>query len=76
MVDVVRAAVLAIERRDWDQLKTLFHPYLRWTCTDGQNIRGRKKVLAHLEESPPSGPPSDYELRDRQIYRWIEPPTP
>lgn len=72
MVAVVRAAVLAIERRDWDSLITLFHPYLHWTCADGQNIRGRKNVLAHLEESPPSGLPSDYELRDRPIYCWVE----
>jgi hypothetical protein len=73
MDKVVRIVLLTIERRDREQLKPLI--YLYWTRADGQNIRGRKNVLTALEESPPSGPPAGYELRDGQIYRWLEQPT-
>ena len=69
---VVRKAVSAIERRDWDALTALLHPYVHWTRPDGRTIRGRKKVLAQLAATPPSGPPARHELRDEQIYRWTE----
>lgn len=67
---VVRDAVAAAERRDWDVLKPLLHPYLHWT-EGGVTIRGRTKVLAHLATASPAGPPDSYELRDGQIYRWV-----
>ena len=67
---VVRDAAAAAERREWDVLKPLLHPYLHWTeC--GVTIRGRTKVLAHLANSAFSGPPAAHELRDGQIYRWV-----
>jgi hypothetical protein len=59
----------ALARRDWELLRCVLHPYLHWT-EDGVTIRGRTKVLAHLADAPPSGPPVSYELRDGQIYRW------
>jgi len=71
---VVLEAVAAIEGRDWNRLKPLLHPYLHWTGRDGQTIRGRVKVLRHLGDWPPSGPPARYELRDGQIYRWFQLP--
>ena len=71
---VVDDAVAAIERRDWETLTGLLHPYLRWTEPDGRSIRGRKRVLTQLAESPAAGPPSRYELRDGQIYRWVAGP--
>jgi hypothetical protein len=37
-----------------------------------RSIRGRRKALAYLEESSPIGPPLGYELRDGQVYRWVE----
>jgi hypothetical protein len=75
MDKVVRIVLLAIERQDREQLKPLLHPYLYWTRADGRIIRGRKNVLTALEEGPPSGPPAGYEVRDGQIYRWLEQPT-
>jgi hypothetical protein len=66
---VVRDAVAAIELRKWELLRPLLHPYLHWS-EGGVTIRGRTKVLAHLETTPAPGPPHSYELRDGQIYRW------
>jgi hypothetical protein len=62
----------AIGRQDWPAVKALLHPYLHWTCADGSTLRGRNRVLAYLAAELPSDPPSRYELRDGQIYRWIE----
>ncbi|MGI8563088.1 MAG: nuclear transport factor 2 family protein [Candidatus Dormibacter sp.] len=72
MDSVVRAAWTAIDQRDWDTLKPLLHPYLHWTGQDGQAVRGRTNVLARLALTHPTGPPSEHELRDGQIYRWVE----
>ncbi|MBJ7604123.1 MAG: nuclear transport factor 2 family protein [Candidatus Dormibacteraeota bacterium] len=72
MDSVVRAAWTAIDQRDWDTLKPLLHPYLHWTGQYGQAVRGRTKVLARLALTQPTEPPSDHELRDGQIYRWVE----
>ncbi len=69
---VVNNAVAAIERRDWQALWSLLHPYLHWTAPDGRSIRGRRNVLADLADRGPTGPPSGYQLRDGQIYRWVE----
>ena len=67
-------AIAAIERRDWGKLKPLLHPYLHWTGPDGQITRGRTRVLRQLDGQPPSGLPVRYELRDGQIYRWVQHP--
>lgn len=72
MDPVVRSALAAIERCDWDGLKPLLHPYLHWTHRDGNTLRGRRNVLAKLARGPQSAPPTAYELRDGQIYRWAE----
>ena len=74
--DVTREAHAAMLARDWETLRLLLHPYLRWTDASGRTIRGRTKVLAMLEESGPPDPPDSVELRDDQIYRWLEPPAP
>jgi hypothetical protein len=71
---LVLEVVAAIEGRDWDTLKRLLHPYLHWTGPDGQKARGRVKVLRQLGARPPSGPPARCELRDGQVYRWVEEP--
>jgi SnoaL-like domain len=69
---VVRHAVNAIELRDWQQLKALLHPYLHWTRADGRTLRGRNNVLAYLAAAPAGRPPTRSEIRDGQIYRWVE----
>lgn len=61
-----------IRKREWDELKPLLHPYLHWTSPDGRVIRGRTNVVAYLASQPITGLPRDYELRDAQIYRWVE----
>lgn len=69
---MVQKAVAAINLRDWGDLKLLLHPYLHWTNSHGQTVRGRTNVLAKLVADTPTGPPTSYELRDGQIYRWVE----
>ena len=71
-MDVVEQAVLAIEDRDWSRLKVMLHSYIRWTANDGRAIYGRYRVLARLEAGMWNGPPTHHELRDGQIYRWVE----
>jgi hypothetical protein len=66
---IVQDVLEAVERQDWAGLKPLLHPYLHW-LEPGVAIRGRTKVLARLAEPPPPAPPSSYELRDGQVYRW------
>jgi hypothetical protein len=69
---VVQFALEAIDRRDWDRLRPLLHPYIRWTGAGGAQLRGRLNVMAMLASSPAPPTPSDYELRDGQIYRWAQ----
>ena len=59
----------ALGLRDWESLRLMLHPYVRWT-DGGTSIRGRTKVMAHLRVHPVDRPPSSWELRDGQIYRW------
>lgn len=66
---IVSAVLSAVQRRDQSALKALLHPYLHWS-EPRIEIRGRVKVLARLAAAPAPGPPSSYELRDGQIYRW------
>jgi hypothetical protein len=72
MDPLVSDVLVAIRHRDWGEAKGLLHPYLHWTGANGQTRRGRNNVLAYLATTPPSSPPSRFEKRDGQIYRWIE----
>jgi hypothetical protein len=69
---VAREVLASIDRRDWDALKSLLHPYLHWTGKDGRTLRGRNNVLARLARQAPTGPPRSIEIRDGQVYRWTE----
>ena len=63
-----RAAMIA---HDWEGVRALLHPYLRWTDADGITMRGRSVVLAMLKQAAaPPAEPASVELRDGQIYRW------
>jgi hypothetical protein len=66
MEERVRAA---FDGGDWETLRLLLHPYLHWT-EDGTTIRGRKNVLARLQDSNRLPAPRSIELRDDQVYRW------
>lgn len=68
--DIIEAVLDAAARDDRPALVQLLHPYLHWT-SGGRTIRGRNKVFELLQEGPPA-PADSYELRDGQIYRWIE----
>ncbi len=67
----VRAVYAALADHDRAAMRLLLHPYLHWTGADGVTVRGRSRVLAHLDdqETPPERPAA-VELRDGQIYRW------
>ena len=71
MDDLGKRAHAAIVKGDWKAVKSLLHPYLHWTDSDGATFRGRSKVLAMLEQAAhvPAEAQS-IELRDGQIYRW------
>jgi hypothetical protein len=71
MDPVVQDAIAAIERRDLDSLRPLLHPYLQWKDRDG-TLRGRTKVLARLAHTQGIRLPEKVELRNGQIYRWVE----
>jgi hypothetical protein len=66
----IEEALAAIARRDWESLRPMLHPYVRWR-DGGTSIRGRTKVLAHLRAHPEARPPAWWELRDGQVYRWV-----
>jgi hypothetical protein len=71
-VATVSGVLDAIERRDWERLRRLLHPYVHWTTAIEEQLRGRNNVIAQLERDPPPGPPAFHELRDGQVYRWID----
>jgi hypothetical protein len=57
----------AIDDADWQRFKELVHPYVHWT-EGGVTVRGRTRVIEQLAGRP--SPPTSYELRDGQVYRW------
>jgi len=64
------AAWAAMDAGEWGELRTLLHPYLHFE--DGRtSLRGRSRVLAHLQETPRPKPPTSVEIRDGQVYRWV-----
>jgi hypothetical protein len=63
-----------VEQQEWGELRPLLHPYVRYD--DGRaTVRGRSRLLAHLRDVPTPRPPTDVEVRDGQLYRWIASPT-
>ena len=71
-MDPIIAEVLdAAARDDRAALVQLLHPYLHWT-EGGRTIRGRNNVFARLAAGGSPALPASYELRDGQIYRWID----
>ena len=70
MDDVASSARAAIRDGNRDRLRLLLHPYLQWTLPDGTALRGRRNVMAMLEDTAAPDAPAAVELRDGQIYRW------
>jgi hypothetical protein len=70
MPEPTAAAWAAMDAGDWGELRPLLHPHLHFA--DGTTaLRGRAKVLEHLQGSPTPRPPTDVEIRDSQVYRWV-----
>jgi hypothetical protein len=67
--DVVRRAIAAMRRRDWETLRPLVHPYVHWTDASGTTRRGRTKLIASLVETTGSDVLEVDEIRDGQLYR-------
>jgi hypothetical protein len=59
-----------VERQQWHDVRPLLHPYLRFTDRDVA-LRGRNQVLDHLRGQPTPRPPTEVEVRDGQLYRWL-----
>ena len=70
MDPVVEDLLRAIELRDWERVRLLLHPYLRWTDSSGTTVLGRTKVMSRIMDAPVVGRHRSYELRDEQIYSW------
>jgi hypothetical protein len=58
-----------IEKRQWDDVRPLLHPYLDFE-DHGVAVRGRRSVIEHLTGHPTPRPPAEVEVRGGQIYRW------
>ena len=59
-----------VDQRAWAELRPLLHPYLHFH--DGSTrLRGRSQVLQHLAGHPTPRPPTEVEVRDGQLYRWV-----
>lgn len=71
----VQRALAALATADGAEIREALHPYLHWTRADGTVLRGRAQMLEALAGGLP-GVPIEIELRDGQIYRWVESASP
>lgn len=61
-----------IERQEWGEVRPLLHPDVVWE--DGDDVlRGRSRVLRHLQSHPTPRPPGEVQVRDGQVSRWSRP---
>ena len=63
------AAYGFLDAGEYGELRSLLHPYVRFTDRD-VSFRGRTNVLDWLREHRVK-PPTEVEVRDGQIYRWV-----
>jgi len=64
------AAWAAIDADEWDDVRRLLHPDLRFQ--DGAvTLRGRDAALEHLRSHPTPKPPAAVVVRGGRLYRWI-----
>jgi hypothetical protein len=59
-----------VDRQEWAQLRPLLHPYVHFS-EGAADVRGRSRVLAHFAERTTPKPPTEVEVRDGLLYRWI-----
>jgi hypothetical protein len=58
-----------VERRDWHAVRPLLHPALRFDEA-GTSLRGRDRVLDHLQGHRTPRPPTEVEVRGGRLSRW------
>lgn len=76
MEPLVSAALDAATARDWQALKLLLHPYVRFANAAGVTRRGRTNMLERLASGAENlEAPERVGLRDGQIYQWIATPA-
>ena len=63
------AAYGFLDAGEYGELRPLLHPYVHFTDRD-VSLRGRTNVLDWLREHRVK-PPTEVEVRDGQIYRWV-----
>ena len=63
-----------IDQQEWGEVRPLLHPYLHFQDR-ATTLRGRTQVLRHLADHPTPRPPTEVEVRDGQLYRWVRLPT-
>ncbi len=70
MDQIVLDVIIAAQQGDVTRLKALLHPYVHW-IENQTVVRGRNNALQRLATKVSPAPPSSYELREGQIYRWV-----
>ena len=68
----VERALDLITQRDWVAIREVLHPYLHWTRRDGSVVRGRRNLIAEVQQGITPPVPETIALRTGQIYRWTE----
>ena len=59
-----------IDQQEWAEVRPLLHPNVHFQDR-ATELRGRTQVLRHLGDHPTPKPPTEVEVRDRQLYRWV-----
>ncbi len=59
-----------VEQQDWHAVRPLLHPSLRYDDGD-VSLRGAGRVLEHLRGHPTPRPPTQVEVRDGRLARWV-----
>ena len=59
-----------VEKQDWHAVRPLLHPRLRFV-DGGVTVQGRDQVLEHLRGHPTPRPPTEVEVRDGRLLRWL-----
>jgi hypothetical protein len=63
------AAWAAMDAGQWADLRLLLHSHVHWV--DGNvSLRGRGRVIEHVQSGPTPRPPDRVEVREGHIYRW------
>ena len=64
------AAWAAMDAGEWGELRPLLHPYLHWDDGGGDAERAVQRARPPRRLPTPK-PPTEVEVRDGQVYRWV-----